>query len=243
MMRKFLLVIMAALLLIQGVAVAKKKSVELPRKDRLRIAVEITDATNFSELQTAEILRDKLILQLKGSKIFNVVNPTSENSLAEIKALENNGASDVGDIIIFSTKNLEFEKEFYQNINAQYVIRCEILGLGTTVENDDDFGFGNGIGIGVGSGGDFGVGILGGVSGALRTFYCTAINIQFVEVESGAVISRKNFIGKSVKRKKPKKDYNDASDEAYLKSLDDAAKIITKHVDTFTEKNILNLKD
>lgn len=242
MMRKFLVVLMAAILLVQGAAFAKKKSVELPMNERVKIAVEVTDATNFSELQTAAILRDKLILQLKDTKIFNVVNPTSENSLAEIKTLENIGASDVGDIVIFSTKNLEFEKILYQNIDAQYVIRCEILGLGTTVEDDDDFGFGNGIGIGVGSGGEFGVGILGGVSGSLRTFYCTAINMQLVEVESGAVIARKNFVGKSVKRKKPKKGYNDASDEAYLKALDDTAKIITKRVATFTEKNILNSK-
>lgn len=228
-------------MLIQGAAFAKKKSVELPESKRINIAIEVTDATNFTELQTSEILADMLIEQLQAKKLFNIVG-IGNGTLANIKNLENPGASDVGDIIIFSTKNLEFKKEAFRNMGAQYVIRCEILGLGTTVEDDDDFGFGNGIGIGVSSGGDFGVGILGGVSGALRTFYCTAVNTQIVEVESGAVIARKNFVGKSIKRKKPKKGYNDASDEAYLKSLDNTAQIITKRVVTFTEKNILGSK-
>lgn len=239
-MKKFLIMIIAAILIIPCATFAKKKSAEIPMEKRVRIAVEVTDATNFKELQTSKILRDKLIFQLKESKFFNVVNPTAENFLAEIKTLENKGASDVGDIVIFGTKDLPFEKNLYSNIDAQYVIRCEILGIGTTMEDDDDFGFGNGLGIGIGSGGEFGVGVFGGVSGTLRTFYCTAVNMQMVEVESGAVIARKNFVGKSIKRKKPKKGYDDSSDEAYLKSLDDTAKIIVKRVATFTEKNILD---
>ena len=61
--------------------------------------------------------------------------------------------------------------------------------------------------------------------------------MQIVEVSSGAVVARQNFISKAFKRRKPKKGYNDASDEAYLKSLDDAAKIITKRVVNFAAKN------
>ena len=240
MTKKIFVMLIAAILIIPCATLAKKNSEEIPLSKRVKIAVEVTDATNFTELQTAQILRDKLILQFKNAKIFNAVNPTAENFLAEIKTLENKGASDVGDLVIFSTKDLPFEQNFYRNMGAQYVIRCEILGIGLSEEKDDDFGFGNGIGIGVGSGGEFGVGVFGGVSQPLRNFYCTAVNMQMVEVESGAVIARKNFVGQAVKRKKPKKGYDDASDEAYLKSLDDAAKIIVKRVSTFTEKNILN---
>lgn len=239
MTKKFFTVLIAAIMLFQCAAFAKKKSVELPKSQYINIAVEVTDATNFTELQTREILADMLIEQLHEQKLFNIVG-VGNGTLANIKKLENKGASDVGDIVIFNTKNLAFDKMLYKDMGAQYVIRCEILGLGTTVENDDDFGFGNGIGIGVGGGGDFGVGVFGGVSPALRTFYCTAVNMQLVEVESGVVITRKNFVGKAVKRKKPKKGYDDASDEAYLKSLNDAAKIITKRVSTYTEKNILH---
>ena len=224
----------------QGAAFAKKKSVEIPESQRVNIAVEVTDATNFTELQTRKILADTLIVQLEEKKLFNIVG-VGNGELANIKTLENKGASDVGDIVIFSTKDLEFDKILYKDMGAQYVIRCEILGLGLAEEKDDDFGFGNGIGIGVKGGGDFGVGVFGGVSPPLRTFYCTAVNMQLVEVESGVVISRKNFIGKAVKRKKPRKGYDDASDEAYLKSLNDAAKIVTKRVSTYTEKNILHV--
>ncbi len=240
MIKKFFAILMAAILIIPCAAFAKKKTVEIPINERARIAVEVTDATNFSELETSKILRDVLIFQLNEKKLFNVVNPTAENSLAEIKTLENKGASDVGDIVIFNTKDLAFEKYRYQNMGAQYVIRCEILGLGLSEEKDEEFGFGNGIGIGIGSHGDFGVSVLGGVHGALRNYYCTAVNMQIVEVESGAVIARKNLIGQAVKRHKPKKGYNDASDEAYLKSISNTAKIITKRVTTFAEKNIYN---
>lgn len=239
MTKKIFVMLIAAILIIPCAVFAKKKELELPESKRVKIAVEVTDATNFTELQTFKILRDKLIVQFAEKKIFSVVGYGS-GELADIKTLENKGASDVGDIVAFNTKDLPFEKNFYRDMGAQYVIRCEILGIGTTMEDDDDFGFGNGIGIGVGSGGEFGVGVFGGVSGTLRTFYCTAVNMQMVEVESGAVIARKNFVGKSIKRKKPKKGYDDASDEAYLKSLGDAAKTIVKRVSTFTEKNILN---
>lgn len=240
MTKKFFAVLIAAIILIPCAAFAKKKSVELPRSQRVNIAVKVTDATNFTELQTRKILADMLIEQLKEQKLFNIVG-VGNGELAKIKTLENKGASDVGDIVIFNTKDLAFDKMLYKDMGAKYVIRCEILGLGTTIENDDDFGFGNGIGIGVGGGGEFGVGVFGGVSPALRTFYCTAVNMQLVEVESGVVIARKNFVGKSVKRKKPRKGYDDASDEAYLKSLNDAAKIITKRVSNYTEKNILHV--
>ena len=240
MNKKIFAILMAVILLVQGAAFAKKKSVEIPESQRVNIAVEVTDATNFTELQTRKILADTLIVQLEEKKLFNIVG-VGNGELANIKTLENKGASDVGDIVIFSTKDLEFDKILYKDMGAQYVIRCEILGIGLSEEKDDDFGFGNGIGIGVGSGGEFGVGVFGGVSPALRTFYCTAVNMQIVEVESGVVISRKNFVGKAVKHKKPKKGYDDASDEAYLKSLNDAAKIITKRVSTYTEKNILHM--
>lgn len=241
MAKKIFIMIMAAILILPCVTFAKKKTAELPASKRVQIAVEVTDATNFHELNTRKILADMLIVQLEEKKLFNIVG-VGDGALADIKTLENAGASDVGDIVIFNTKDSAFEKEIYRDMGAQYVIRCEILGIGLSEEKDDDFGFGNGIGIGVGGGGGFGVsGVFGGVSPALRTFYCTAVNLQIVEVESGAVIARKNLVGKSVKRKKPKKGYNDASDEAYLKSLNDAAKIITKRVVNFTEKNILNL--
>ena len=237
MTKKIFVMILAALMLIQGAAFAKKKSAEIPMNERLKFAVEVTDATNFSELQTAEILRDKIIFKLNEKEIFNVVNPTTENSLAEITTLENKGAADVGDLVMFPTQNLEIDSEQCKNIGAEYVIYCEILGVGLSNESDNNFGFGNGIGIGIGTGGSFGVGIGVSDNSALRKIYCTAVNLKVIEVESGAVVARQNLVGQSLKHRKPKKGYNDAIDEAYLKSLDDAVKIINKRVVSFAKKN------
>ena len=238
MTKKILAVIVAAILLIPCAALAKKSS-EIPMSKRIKMAVLVTNATNFSELQTEEILRDKLISQLKEKKIFNILNPTYENSLAETKTLENSGAADIGDLVMFPTENIELEIDTYKNLGAEYVIYCEILGVGISTENDDDFGLGSGIGVGIGTGGSFGVGIGVSDKSALRNLYCTAVNLKIVEVQSGAVVARKNLIGHALKHRKPKKGYDNAFDEAYLKSLDDAAKTVTKRVVTFAEKNLL----
>ena len=236
MTRKIFVIVLSAILLIHGVTLAKKTTSKIPMNERLKFAVAVIDATNFEELNTAEILRDKLIFQLNEKKIFNVLNPTAEYSLAEVKTLENSGAAEVGDLVTFPTQNLEIDLEKYKNLGVEYLINCEVLGVGLMKEKDSDFGFGNGVGIGIGTGSDFGVGI--GVGGnTLRNFYCTAVNMQIIEVESGAVVARKNLIGRAVKHRKPGKGYDDASDEAYLKSLNDAAKIITKRVVNFAVKN------
>ena len=223
MTKKIFVILMAVILLMPCVTFAKKNTSEIPMSERLKIAVEVTDATNFSELNTAEILRDKIIFQLDERKIFNILNPTAENFLAEIKTLENKGASDVGDLVNFPTKNLEIDKDKYKNLGAEFVIYCEILGVGFDTETDSNFGFGNGIGVGIGNGG-IGIGVS---DSTLRKIYCAAVNMQIVEVESGAVVSRQNLVGQAFKHHKPRKGYDDASDEAYLKSLDAAAETIT----------------
>ena len=233
MTKKIFVILMAVILLIPCVTFAKKNTYEIPMSERLKIAVEVTDATNFSELNTAEILRDKIIFQLDERKIFNILNPTAENFLAEIKTLENKGASDVGDLVNFPTKNLEIDKDKYKNLGAEFVIYCEILGVGFDTETDSNFGFGNGIGVGIGNGG-IGIGVS---DSTLRKIYCAAVNMQIIEVESGAVVSRQNLVGQAFKHHKPRKGYDDASDEAYLKSLDAAAETITKRVVTFAAKN------
>ena len=238
MMKKVFIILMAAILIIPCASFAKKKSAEIPMNERLKFAVEVTDATNFEELNTAEILRDKLISKLNEKEIFNILNPTDENFLAEITTLEKVGAADVGDMVTFPTKNLEIDREKYKNLGVEYVINCEILGVGFTTESDKDFGLGSGIGIGIGTGGGIGIGVSD--SAALRKLYCTAVNMQIVEVESGAVVARQNLVGQALKHRKPRKGYENATDEAYLKSLDDAAKIITKRVVTFAAKNFDN---
>lgn len=242
MAKKIFAVLMAAILLIPCISFAKKKSAEIPMNERIKMVVYVTNATNFTELNASKILRDKIVSQLKAQEIFNILNPTEENSFADIKTLENKGSSDVGDLVIFPTKDIELQMDNYKNLGADYVIQCEILGLGFSTETDNNFGMGNGIGIGIGTGGGFGIGIGTGGS-TLRTLYSTAINMQIVEVESGAVISRKNLFGQAFKHRKPKKGYDDATDEAYLKSLDDAAKIITKSIKTFAAKNFKQYKN
>lgn len=229
MAKKFLAAVLAAVILAAGVAYAEK--IEVPQSKRLKIFIEVSDATNFSELQTAEILRDKLIAKFKAKNIFIVLNPTVENFLADIKTLEPEGAADIGDFVTFPTKNPELELDNYQN--ADFVIQCEILGVGLAREKESDFGFGSGVGIGIGNGG-FGLGI--GSGSTMRQVYCTAVSVQILDVARGTVRARHNSTAQAFKHSKPHKGYNDTIDEAYLKSLDNTADSVYKRVLSFAAK-------
>lgn len=234
MAKKILLILMAAILLIPCAAFAKKNSGRIPVNQQLNIAIEVIDSTNFSELRTNRILADKAIVEIYNKHLFNIVGIGS-GDLANIKILRNSGATDVGDLVTFPEKDLEFDNAAFKDMGAQYVIRCEILGLGMTEETDGDFGFGNGIEFGIGKGG--GLGISNGGGRSLRNLYCTEVNMKIIEVESGKVIENQNLVGKGVKHKKPRKGYDNAVDEAYLKSLDDVSEIITKRVINFAANN------
>lgn len=240
MAKKIFALCVAVMLLVHGAAVAKKKAAEIPLSERTRIAVEVVDDTNFTELNTAEILRDALISQLNEKNIYNVVSVGGE--LDEIKTLgENIGASDVGDLLLFSPeKSFEFDRSYYKSLGAQYVIRCEILGLGVAKGDPDTFDLSPGIGVGLETDESFGVGIgiFGGAASSLRNFYNVAVNMNIIEVERAKIVLRQNLSGRVIQRKKPRKGYDNASDEAYLKAIKKAAENITKRVgEYFEQKN------
>ncbi len=238
MAKKIFSLCVAVMLLIHGAALAKKNAEEIPVSERTRIAVEVVDDTNFSDMNTAEILRDALISQLNEKKLYNVVSVGG--SLDEIKTLgENAGASDVGDLLIFSPeKSFEFDRSYYKNLGAQYVIRCEILGLGIGKGDPDTFDISPGIGVGLETDEAFGVGIgvFGGAASSLRNFYNVAVNMNIIEVERAKIVLRQNLSGRVIQRKKPRKGYDNASDEAYLKAIKKAAETVTKRVGEYFER-------
>ena len=232
MTKKIFAVCVAVMLLINGAAFAKKKAAEIPLSERTRIAVEVVDDTNFDDLNTAEILRDVLISQLNEKNIYNVVSVGGE--LAEIKTLgDRAGASDVGDLLIFNpVKSFAFNRSYYKSLGAQYVIRCEILGLGIAKGDPDTFDISPGIGVGLETDESFGlgIGVFGGAASSLRNFYNVAVNVNLIEVESSKIVLRQNLSGRAIQRSKPRKGYDNASDEAYFKAIKKAGEIITKRV-------------
>lgn len=238
MAKKIFALCVAVMLLIHGAALAKKKAQEIPLSERMQIAVEVVDGTNFTDLNTAEILHDAVIAQLNEKNIFNVVSVGG--SLAEIKSLgDKMGASDVGDLIVFSPeKSFEFNRGYYKSLGAQYVIRCEILGLGTAKGDPDTFDLSPGIGVGLETDESFGIGIgiFGGAASSLRNFYNVAVNMNLIEVESSKIVLRQNLTGRVIQHKKPRKGYDNASDEAYLKAIKKTAEIITKRVVDYESK-------
>ena len=246
MNKKFFALCLMLLLFLQGVTFAKeKKAAEIPAEELIKISVEVEDKTSFLELGTDKFLRGALVEKLLQKNIFNVLpEELAEEKFSDVKTLgEKKSASDVGEILIFNpAENIsDFDEDFYKSLGADYVIQCKIIGLGTTKKDFDSIGLGSGIGIG--RHGHFGIGIFTPIGANFkRTTYCTAVNVKFLKVETGAVIWQKNVIGQAFKHHKPKKGYDDATDEAYFESIDSASKDISDGVEKYAKKFLLPTK-
>ena len=245
MFKKFLTLSVAILFLFVNFsadAAKKKKEIEIAPEDRVKISVEVLDKTTFLELDTAEILRGIIEEQLAEKKIFNVISDAEiTKKYSDLKSLgEKKSASDVGELLYFNPAEVTYgagddanlEQE---NYNCDYLVKCQILALGTTARAGDVFGFNPGFGIGIGSHRHFGFGIYSpiGIS-TKQMIYCTAVNVQFIKTDTKVVLWQRNLIGQAIRHKKPSKGYDDRSDEAYLKSLKDASKIIVERVERYS---------
>ena len=252
MLRKIFLAFMLILLCTVNVS-AKDKVAEIPIEQRLKILVDVSDVTNFVELETNLRLREMLIEKFRAEKIFNVVNtenPFGEN-IFDAKTLgDKKSAADVGELFIYAPPAdkifSEDDRNFYESLCVNYIVKCTILGLGSEqiIQGYDDrprIGIGIGTGSsrhshwGIGIGTDFNVG--GG--SRKRNVYCAALQIQLVNAETGRTLWRQNLTGQAELKKKPSKGYDDAHDEAYLKSLQDATKNIVKRVTDYSQKFLL----
>lgn len=243
MVKKIFAFCLTAIFILQGAALAKeKKSAEIPLEERIKISVEVEDLTSFQELDTKIFLRLAIVEELAKKNIFNILpEEFFYEKFSSIKSLgEKQSASDVGEILIFNPaeSNSEFDKNFYEEVGANYLIQCKIIGIGTTKKNFDSFGIGSGIGIGRHR--HFGIGIFSPIGISMkRTAYCTAVNVKFIKVDTGVVIWQKNIFGQAFRHHKPRKGYDDATDEAYFESIGSAAENISGSVEKYAKKFLL----
>ena len=244
MFKKFFVSTLIVLFLLTSFteATSKKKEIEIAPEDRVKISVEVLDKTTFLELDTAEILRGIIEEQLADKKIFNVISDAEiTKKYSDMKSLgEKKSASDVGELLYFNPAEVTYgagdDADLVQeNYNCDYLVKCQILALGTTARAGDVFGVNPGFGIGIGSHSHFGFGIYSpiGIS-TKQMIYCTAVNVQFIKVDTNVVIWQRNLVGQAIRHKKPSKGYDDRNDEAYLKSLKDTSKIIVERVERYS---------
>ena len=244
-MKKIFTLTLAVLFLMQGIAFAKKNPVpEIPLEDRIKIEVEVIDKTSFRELDTVEILRGVLQEKIFATNIFNVITEGEiTTEFTDLKSLgEKTSSADVGELLYFNPAEVADSADMNANLtqehySADYLLRCQILGLGTTSKAQQLFG--DSIGIGIGRSSHFGIGIFNGI-GRNRTVYCVAVNVQLINVESNLVLWQRNFVGQNPKHRKPSKGYDDAFDEAYLKSIKKAAEQITERLQTYATKFLIS---
>ena len=247
MIKKIFALFLAVILISHGAALAKeKKSAEIPVEERIKISVEVEDKTSFQELETEKFLRLALCEEFAEKNIFELLpEEFFIEKFSSIKTLgEKQSASDVGEILIFNPaeKNSDAEENFSAEVGADYVLQCKIIGLGTTKKNFDNIGIGSGIGIG--RHGNFGIGIFSPIGISMkRTTYCTAVNFKLIKVDTKVTLLQKNIIGQAFKHHKPRKGYDDATDEAYFESIGSAAKNISDDVEKYAKKFLLKKAD
>lgn len=272
MVKRFFVLCLAVLLVMQGAASAKKNK-GLPEEERIQIAIEVTDGTRHKELGTAQnfelFLNDKLIeknlVSVIDTKIFDEEKFSQSDLILdeEVTAEKNSPAQNIGELLIFDAVELpqpgtvpeDFSQTFYKNFGADYVVRCEVLALGATQVEDKTLstilGVAGGITSLIGSGSGkhdknlrrIGAGIgFGGFIQTQRTALNTVVNMKFISVETGEILWEKNFTGQAVKHHKPGKNYDDAWTQAYMESVEDAAKKISKQVNKYVDKVIIKGK-
>ena len=250
MTKKIFTLAFAILFLLTNFSLAqakKKKEIEISPEDRVKISVEVEDKTSFKELDTAEILHGIIQEQLSDKKIFNVISDEEiTKKYSEMKSLgEKQSSSDVGELLYFNPVEISYGAGTdadlaKENYKCDYLLKCQILALGTTAKASDVFGAYPGFGIGVGSHHRFGFGIYSpiGIS-TKQMLYCAAINVQFIKVDTNVVLWQRNLVGQAIRHKKPSKGYDDRNDEAYLKSLHNASKIILERVERYSESFLI----
>ena len=154
MTKKFFLLCLAMLLIMQG-AVSAKKNEGLPEEERIKIAVEVKDGSRHKELSTARslenFLNDKLVEKNLVTVIDTKISDEPSDSLIldeDVSAGQNYIAENIGEILIFNAVELprastvpkDFEQAFYKNFGVDYVVRCEVLALGVTKVEDKTIG-------------------------------------------------------------------------------------------------------
>lgn len=270
MVKKFFLLCMAILLLMQGSALAKKDS-GLPEEERIKVAVEIMDNSRHADFGTAQNLEQFLNEKLVEKNFVTVVNnKQSEEGLIldeDTLAEKNFSAENIGELLIFdavelphtSTAPENFNQVDYKNLGVDYVVRCKVLALGITKVKDDNLDIltsvvGTGLSY-AGSGsnrraktlqhiGD-GISTLGFITMldiTQRTALNTVVNMQFINVNTGEVAWEKNFVGQAIKHHNPRKGYDDVWTQAYMESIENAAKLISKRVNKYVDKVLIKGK-
>lgn len=271
-MRKIFLICLAILLAVPCAAFAKKND-GLPEEDRIKIAVEIINTSRYKDLNPAQNLEIFLSDKLVAKNLLKVVGTKSSGD-AEVKILdettvdEQSPAENIGELLIFdaveipqpSTAAKNFDPADYRENGAAYVVRCEVLGIGATKEENQTIGMITGIiGGGLSFGGangnksrdknlrriGTGVGLLGFGSlldSTKRTVLNTVVTMQFIDATTGKVLWQENFIGKAGKHRKPREGYVSAWEQAYVESVEKTAESIAKRVNKYVDRVVIKGK-
>ncbi|MBR4904856.1 MAG: hypothetical protein IKZ53_09315 [Selenomonadaceae bacterium] len=259
MMKKIFLICLAILLGIQCVASAKSN---LSEEKRINIAVEVTDTSRHKEFGTADNLELFLSDKLVAKNLVNIID-TKIFGEEKIATEKKSSYEKLGELLVFDAIELpvqsetpeNFEQNFYKNLGADYVVRCEVLALGWTKVEDKTlsaiFGATGGIISLIGSGSKsrdktlrrVGTGIgFGGFIQTERTAFNNVVNVKFISVETGQILWQGNFMGQGIKHHNPYKGYDDVWTQAYMESVEKSAELISKRVNKYVDKVIIKGK-
>ena len=248
-MRKIFLICLALLLVVQAAASAKSLAAE----ERIKVAVEIEDGSRHQNLNTVQILERALDKELgKKNRLLLVGSNVTGGPFDE-----NASVANLGELLVFDAVELtedatppeNFDADFYAEVGANYVVRCEVLALGLTKVDDDTLGIVSDV---VGTGLGFadkesvqyvglGISMLGYIQ-MKRTALANVVKVQFLDATTKEVLWQEHFVGRAVKHHSGGKNYPDVWTRAFNESVEDTARRISKRVNQYVDKNIVKGK-
>ena len=187
-----------------------------------------------------------------------------ENDLTRDEEITADSPENFGELMIFDAVELpravetpeNFDQNFYAELGAEYVVRCEVLALGATKVEDKTIGtitgiIGGGLSLGGSNGNNHRDKVLRRVGSGIglssfietkRTALNAVVNMQFISVETGQILWQGNFTGQAIKHHKSGQNYSDPWQEAYIKSVEESAKLIAKRVNKYVDKVLIQGK-
>ena len=272
MVKKILFICLTILLCTTGAASAKNSGLPESERIKVAVEImnssRYKDLPTGQHLEL--FLNDKLVeknlLNIVGTKVTGDDDGLDNGLIRDedITADNSTPAQNIGELIVFDAIELpkpdntldDFDQSGWQSLGAKYVIRCEVLALGVTKVEDHTIGtivniVGGGLSLG-GSGGNnsrdktlrrVGSAIgLGGFVQTKRTALNTVVNMKFIDVESGEILWQENFTGLAVKHHKPDDGYANEWEQAYVESVENAAKRISQRVNKYIDKVVIKGK-
>lgn len=271
MLRKIFLMCLAILLVMPVAAAESKQQPEEPRIPIvLEITnssryTELTPAKCLGHYLSNKLFAKQFldVVLIKTDGDANILPEDVTPGAVDTSAERPVAAQNIGELLVFDVVEVprpetvvkDFDPNIYNALGAAYIVRCDVMGLGATKVDDKTISAITrliGSGLSFSGGGNshrdkvlrhVGTGIgLGGFIEQKRTALNTVVNMQFINAQTGEILWQERFVGQAVKHHHLREGFVNTWEQAYIDSIDETAKAISKRVSKYVDRVIIKGK-